>query len=220
MISKAFFRWSATCVLAGAVILAIGYLLRANIEKENIDEFASKQGLLSSIMVAAGSLFFLFGLPGLLASQNLYSSKSGIIGSTLSFTGIAGFHLGTLALYFVAPVLVTDNAATRALMYSDIPPFPRFAFFWALSLLLQVTGLLWIGVITFRKGGKSKASVLLMASSLVFLTAPFIYFPLIKPANTLAMAGFGLFAVSMLRSRGVRAFEPRGGQMKRQQQIV
>ena len=221
MISKAFFRWSATCVLAGAVILAIGYLLRANIEKENIDAFASTQGLLSSIMVAAGSLFFLFGLPGLFASQNLYSSKSGIIASTLTFTGIAGFHLGTLALYFVAPVLVTHNAATRALMYSDVPPFPRFAFFWALTLLLQVTGLLWMGLITFRKGGKSKAaSVLLMASSLVFLTAPFIYFPLIKPANTLAMAGFGLFAASMLRSRGVTAFEPRGGQMKRQQQIV
>src|SRR5690349_2869526 len=99
MINKSFFQWSAACVFAGAFILGMGYLLRTDIEKELIDEFASTQGFISSVMVAIGSLLFLSGLPALFLTQNLYSSKSGVIASILSFIGIASFHLGTLALY-------------------------------------------------------------------------------------------------------------------------
>ena len=202
MISRTFFRWSATCVIAGAVILGAGFLLRTNIEKELIDDFASTQGLVSSMMVAIGSLLFLSGLPALLLAKNFYSSRSGIIASILGFIGIAAFHLGTLALYFVLPVLVTHSPATRALVYSDEPPFPRFAIFWALSLLVQVAGLLWIGIKTLKDSDKQKInSVLLISGALLFLAAPFIYFPLIKPANTLVMLGFVLVAVSLLRSK-------------------
>jgi len=197
--NKTFFRWSALSVLAGAIILGTGYLLRADIDKKYLDEFASTQGFVSSIMVSAGSLFFLFGLPGLFATQNLYSSKSGIIASAFSFIGIAAFHLGTIALYFVAPVLVTHDAATRALMYSDEPPFPRFAIFWASSLMVQVIGLLWTGIKLWKVNSKW-SSFLLIAGGLVFLLAPFIYFPLIKVANSIVMFGFMLGALAILRS--------------------
>ena len=201
MINRSFFQWSAACVFAGALILGIGYLLRTDIEKELIDTFAGTQALISSIMVATGSLLFLAGLPALLFAQKLYSSKSGIIASILSFIGMAAFHLGTLALYFVLPVLVNHNAATRALVYSDEPPFPRFAIFWAISLLIQVTGLFWIGIKIWKNSGSQKpASVLLITGALLFLIAPFIYFPLIKSANTLVMLGFALTAISVLRS--------------------
>jgi hypothetical protein len=196
---KTFLRWSAFSVLAGAIILGTGYLLRADIDKKYLDEFASTQGVVSSIMVSAGTLLFLFGLPGLFAAQNLYSSKSGIIGSAFSFIGIAAFHLGTIALYFVAPVLVTHDAATRALMYSDEPPFPRFAIFWAASLLVQVIGLLWIGIKAWKQNSKLNSS-LFIAGALVFLFAPVIYFPLIKLANTIVMSGFVFTALAMLRS--------------------
>ena len=115
---------------------------------------------------------------------------------------MAAFHLGTLALYFVLPVLVNHNEATRALVYSDDPPFPRFAIFWALSLLIQVTGLLWMGIKMLKNSGKPKSgSLLLIAGALIFLLAPFIYFPLIKLANTLVMLGFMLAAISILLSK-------------------
>lgn len=202
MINKSFFRLSAACVFAGTLVLSIGYFLRTDIEKELIDEFASTQGLISSIMVATGSLLFLAGLPALFLVQNLYSSKSGIIASFLSVIGMAAFHLGTLALYFVLPVLVNHNAETRALVYSDEPPFPRFAIFWALSLLIQIIGLLWIGIKTWRSAGTQKiTSMLLIAGALMFLIAPFIYFPLIKYANALVMIGFAFAAITVLRSR-------------------
>ena len=205
---KLFFRWSASFVLAGALILSIGYLLRTDIDKKYIDEFASTQGLVSSIMVGSGSLLFLFGLPGLFVAQNLFSSRSGIIASAFGFIGIAAFHLGTLALYFVAPVLVTHNTATRALMYSDEPPFPRFALFWAASLLIQVIGLLWIGIKAWKNAANSKlSSLLLIAGALIFLMAPFIYFPLIKPANTLVMLSFALSAITILRAPAEKAVE-------------
>lgn len=200
--NKIFLRSGALCVLVGAIILAIGYLLRTNIEKEYIDEFASTQGLLSSILVAIGSLLFLFGLPALFVAQNLYTSKTGIAASALSFIGIAAFHLGTLALYFVMPVLVTHDATTRALVYSDEPPFPRFAMFWAGSLLIQVTGLIWIGIKALKNTVHSKwIAILLIVGGLIFLSAPFLYFPLIKPANTITMLGFSLWSVEVLKSQ-------------------
>lgn len=202
MINKSFLRWSAGCVITGALILTLGYLLRTDIEKEFIDEFASTRGFISSIMVAAGSLLFLAGLPAVFLMERLYASKSGIVASTLSFIGIAAFHVGTLALYFVLPVLVTHNAATRGLVYSDEPPFPRFAIFWALSLLIQVTGLVWMGIKTLGNSrSRNLTAALLIAGALVFLAAPFIYFPLIKPANTLVMLGFVLAAIPILRSK-------------------
>ena len=87
MINKSFFQWSAVCVFAGAFILGIGYLLRTDIEKEMIDEFASTQALFSSFMVAIGSLLFLSGLPAMFLTQNLYCSGGGIIASILSLLG-------------------------------------------------------------------------------------------------------------------------------------
>lgn len=200
MINRSFFAISLTCAIAGAILLGAGYLLRTDIQKELIDEFAGTQGLVSSIMVAAGSLLLLSGLPALFFAQDLYGSKTGVIASLLTFIGIAAFHLGTLALYFVLPVLVTHNANTRALVYSDEPPFPRFAIFWALSLLLQVIGLLWIGIKFWKKAGNQRlTSILLITGALMFLLAPFLYFPLIKYANTLVMLGFVVSAVSILR---------------------
>lgn len=198
MLSKTFFRWSAVSVLLGAVILSIGYLLRTNIEKELIDNFASTQGLVSSIMVAAGSLLFILGVPALFAWQNLYSTRSGFIASSFTLVGIAAFHLGTIALYFVVPVLV-KNPSTRALIYSDAPPFPRFALFWATSLLIQSIGLIWIGFKTRKTSLYS--SFLFIAGGLVFLSAPLVYFPLIKTANTLVMFGFSFFAISLLSKK-------------------
>lgn len=206
--NKTFFRWSALCVIAGAIILGTGYLLRTDIDKKYIDEFATTQGFVSSILVAVGSLLFLFGLPGLFTAQNLYGSKSGIIASAFGFIGMAAFHLGTIALYFVAPVLVRHNAATRALLYSYEPPFPRFALFWAISLLVLVTGLLWIGIKSWKNSGSLKLNpLLLIIGALIFLLAPFLYFPLIKPANTIVMLGFIFSSVTVLRSGGLQSVQ-------------
>lgn len=206
--NKTFFRWSALCVIAGAIVLGTGYLLRTDIDKKYIDEFASTQGFVSSILVAVGSLLLLFGLPGLFTAQNLYASKSGIIASALGFIGTAAFHLGTIALYFVAPVLVRHNAATRALLYSDEPPFPRFALFWAISLLVLVTGLLWIGIKSWKNSGSLKLNpLLLIIGALIFLLAPFLYFPLIKPANTIVMLGFIFSSITVLRSGGLQSVQ-------------
>jgi hypothetical protein len=200
--NKPFLRGGALCVLVGAAVLGAGYLLRSDVDKKYLDAFASTQGLISTFMVATGSLLFLFGLPALFATQKLFATKSGVIASAFSFIGMAAFHLGTLSLYFVMPVLVTHDAGTRALVYSDEPPFPLFAMFWAGALLLQVTGLLWIGIKGWKNASEWKlSSSLLIAGALIFLLAPFIYFPLIKPANTIVMLGFIFSALTVLRSK-------------------
>jgi hypothetical protein len=200
MNQKTIFKWSGICVVAGAVILSIGYLLRPYIEKQFIDEFAGTPVLISTIMVAAGTLTLLCGLPGILAAQIKQAGKGGLISGGISFAAIAAFHLGTLALYFVLPVLITANEATRQVVYSDIPPFPRFAMFWALSLLVQCIGLVWFAIKSWKANVYPRiSSSLLMMGSLVFIAAPIINFRLIKPANTLIMIGFMIMGIALFR---------------------
>ena len=190
MQQKTFLQWSAACTIIGASLLCTGYWLRTDIEKELIDNFASTQGFVSSVLVAAGSLFLLCGLPGIFYKYVKRRGKSAFIASGLSFVGIIAFHLGTLALYFVLPVLVTHNSGTRELIYSDIPPFPRFAIFWALSLLLQCTGLTWLGINVWKSSSHSRvAAAILITGALVFIAAPLYSFHLLKTANTVVMLG-------------------------------
>ena len=203
MINKTFFRWSAWSVLAGAVLLSMGYWLRPDIKRVYIDVFASQQGLISSLMVALGTLFLICGLPGVFARQGQLSGKGGLIASGLSFSGLAAFHLGTIALYFVLPVLINHNPETRALVDSDRPPFPRFAIFWAISLLVQSIGLAWMGMKTWRAELYPKpAAVLLILGSLLFLLAPVFSFETLKTANTLVMAGLCMKSIFILKENG------------------
>ena len=170
-------------------------------EKELIDSFASTQGLVSSLLVAVGVLLLITGLPGIFERQGRALGKSGLVASGLSLMGLAAFHLGTLALYFVLPVLVTHSAATRALIYSDVPPFPRFALLSATSLLLQTIGLVWLGIKSWKAGVYPKYAVsLLIAGSIVSFSAPFLSFHLLKPGTTLLLAGLMGNAIHLLRS--------------------
>ena len=205
MLTQTFYRWSALCTLIGAALLLTGYWLRTDIEKELIDNFATTQGLISSLFVAAGSLLLLTGLPGIFERQGRSLGKSGLVASGLSLMGLAAFHLGTVALYFVLPVLVTHNAATRALIYSDVPPFPRFALFWAVSLLIQTIGFVWLGIKSWKASVYPKATVaLLVVGAAVTFCAPFTSFHLLKPGTTLLLVGLMGFAIDLLRSVSVR----------------
>ena len=200
MLTKTFYRWSGLCTLFGTALLGTGYLLRTDIEKELIDNFATTQGLVSSVLVAAGSLLLITGLPGIFVRQSYAFGKCGLVASGLSLMGLSAFHLGTLALYFVLPVLVTHNAATRALIYSDVPPFPHFAVFWAASLLLQTIGIVWLSILSWRAAVYSRIAVLLLLTGgFVSFSAPFISFHLLKPGTTLLLAGLAGFAIHLLR---------------------
>jgi len=201
MLTKTFYRWSALCTLLGAALLLTGYWLRTYIEKELIDNFATTQGLISSLLVAAGSLLLITGLPGIFARQAQTTGRNGLFASGLSLMGVAAFHLGTLALYFVLPVLVTHSPATRALLYSDVPPFPRFAIFWAVSLLFQTIGFIWLGIKSWKAGIYPKTAVLLLITgTMVSFCGPFLSFHLLKPGVTLMLAGLMGFAIHLLRS--------------------
>jgi hypothetical protein len=153
-------------------------------------------------MVVTGILILLCGLPGILAAQIKQTGKGGLISGGISFAGIAAFHLGTLALYFVLPVLISANEATRQVVNYDIPLFPPFAMFWALSLLVQSIGLLWYGIKTWKANFYPRiSSALLMMGSLVFIAALIMSFRLIKPANTLVMIGFIVMGMALFRRK-------------------
>lgn len=200
--NKKFLRFAAFCILSGAILLSAGYPLRTDIDKKYIDALAGNRALFSTLLVGGGSLLFLFGLPAFFFVHKLYTTNGGITASALCFMGCAGFHLGTLALYFVTPVLVEHSAATRNLLYSDEPPFPLFALFWAFSLLMFAMGLIWMGIKGWKSTGPQPwASLLFTSGALVFLCAPLVYFPLIKLANTLVMGGFVLSSLDIFVRR-------------------
>jgi hypothetical protein len=182
-------RWSSICVIAGSILLTCGYWLRPYIEKEFVAEFAGEKALASTILVALGILLLLVGLPAVLSRQLI--SKGNIVSAGITFTGIAAFHLGTLSLYFVLPVLVAHSDDTMALIASDVPPFPYFAVFWAASLLIQFIGVLWLGINSWMAGIYPRGTAfLLIAGAFILLLAPVINFRLLQPGSTLIMAGF------------------------------
>ena len=199
MDNRKFYYYSTLCILIGTFTLTAGYWLRPDIKKELIDEFAGTTTLISSILVAAGTLILLCGLPAFFAKQYSSIGRSGLIASGLTFTGIAAFHLGTVALYFVMPVLVTHNAATRELIYSDSPPFPLFALFWALTLFIQSVGLIWLGIKLWKANRVPFiGALLMMAGGLTLICAPLISFELLKPATTIVMLSLAWCSVSMV----------------------
>ena len=194
------FRWCGWCLLTGASLLTIGYWLRPNIEKEFIDQFAGQPALVSSLLTGAGSLLLLLGLPGLFVRQLAHTGRGGLLSAGLTFTGLAAFHLGTLSLYFVLPVLVNHAPQTRSLLYSDAPPFPRFALFWAISLLVQVVGLSWYALQTFRARVFPRlAAGLLLTGALLLAAAPVLNFHLLQPATTAVMLGLAWCGMALLR---------------------
>ena len=193
-------RWCGRCLLTGAALLTAGYWLRPPIEKEYIDQFAGPAALASSLLTGAGSLLLLLGLPGLFARQMAQTGKGGLVSAGLSFTGLAAFHLGTLALYFVLPVLVHHAPQTRSLLYSDAPPFPRFALFWALGLLVQAVGLGWYALLTLRaRVFPRPAAGLLLTGALLLAAAPGLNFGLLQPATTAVMLGLAWCGAALLR---------------------
>jgi hypothetical protein len=164
-------RWSAICVIAGSIFLTWGYWLRPYIEKEFVTEFAGEKAFVSTILVALGVLLLLAGLPAVLSRQ--FITKGNIVGAGIAFAGIAAFHLGTLSLYFVLPVLVDYSDDTKALIASDAPPFPYFAVFWAVSLLIQFIGVFWLGINSWKVGIYPRAAAfLLITGAVILLLAP------------------------------------------------
>ena len=199
MLNRKFYYYSALCILIGTFTLTAGYWLRPYIKKELIDELADTTTLVSSILVAAGTLILLCGLPAFFAKQYTSIGTSGLVASGLTFIGIAAFHLGTIALYFVIPVLATHNTATRQLIYSDQPPFPLFALFWAITLFIQTVGLVWLGIKLWRASRVPFiGSLLMIAGGLTLLCAPLISFELLKPATTIVMLSLAWCSVSLI----------------------
>lgn len=202
-------KCSAICVFFGAVLLGTGYLLRIDIQKEEVFKMITNKALTSSLLVTAGSLMIISGFPGVFL-RHTATSVVGYVAHSMSFAGLAAFHLGTIALYFVLPVLVNYSDSTRSLIYSDEPPFPRFALFWATSLFLQSAGLIWLSVKIWKKTIFPKAvSLFLIAGALAFLAAPLTGFSLLKPANTILMIGLCIAAWARYKKvAGIRAEHP------------
>ncbi len=201
-ISKSIIRSSGLCIIAGAILLTAGYWTRPYSEKQFIQDFAGNTALGSSILVAVGILLLLTGLPVLFYSQMKDTNRPGFIALTLLFTGLAAHHLGTLALYFVLPVLANYSNDTYNLIAQDIPPFPRFAIFWALSFLIQVAGLIIYGIKMIRNTQYPRlATFALLAGVILLIASPPINFRLLQPSTTLVMAGFAGYGLTLMRQK-------------------
>ncbi len=201
-IGKNILRSSGLCVVTGSVLLTAGYWTRPYIEKELVLDFAQSTALYSSILVAVGILVLLVGLPALFYDQARERNKPRFIVFALSYTGLAGFHLGTLALYFVLPVLATHSNETFNLIAQDVPPFPRFAIFWAICLLIQVAGLIIYSINMIKNTRYSRvATFAVLAGAILLIASPPINFRLLQPALTLVMAGFAGYGLTLISNK-------------------
>ena len=204
--SKDISRSSGLCIIIGSILLSIGYWIRPYSEKQFVRDFAGSAALYSSILVAAGILMLLTGLPALFNQHMKEKNAPRFMAFAFTFIGLAAFHLGTLALYFVLPVLVNYSNDTYKLIAQDVPPFPRFAIFWAISLLIQVFGILAYGIKMLRSNVYPRtATFLMLAGALLLIASPPINFRLLQPAVTMVMAGFAWYGITLIGSIGVKA---------------
>ena len=204
-INKNIQRSSGVCIITGSILLSIGYWTRPYIEKQFVQDFAGNLAACSSILVAIGTLMLLTGLPTLFYSQIQERNPPRFLSLAFTFTGLAAFHLGTLALYFVLPVLATHSRDTYNLIAQDVPPFPRFAIFWAISLLIQVLGLAAYGINMLKSARYPRiATFILLAGAALLIVSPPINFRLLQPAVTLVMAAFALYGITLMRSNSAK----------------
>jgi hypothetical protein len=205
-INKNIQRSSGLCIIAGSILLCIGYWTRPYIEKQFVLDFAGDLAACSSILVGIGILMLLTGLPVLFFNQLQERNAPRFFSLAFTFIGLAAFHLGTLALYFVLPVLANHSKDTYNLIAQDVPPFPRFALFWAISLLIQVFGLIAYGIKMLKSTRYSRiATLLLLAGAALLIVSPPINFRLLQPAVTLVLASFSLYGFTLIRSTTVPA---------------
>jgi hypothetical protein len=205
-INKNIQRSSGVCIITGSILLSVGYWMRPYIEKQFVQDFAGSLAGYSSTLVAIGILMFLTGLPTLFYSQLQERNPPRFLSLAFTFTGLAAFHLGTLALYFVLPVLATYSHDTYDLIAQDVPPFPRFAIFWAISLLIQVLGLTLYGIKMLKSVLYPRvATFLLLAGAALLILSPPINFRLLQPAVTLVMAAFAWYGMTLVRSKTIQS---------------
>ena len=198
---KRVFITSGYLTTIGSALLTVGYWMRPYVEKQFVRDFAGNPALYSTILVGLGTLILLCGLPALFFSQMKSEHRPRFLWLALTFAGIASFHLGTLSLYFVLPVLVDYSKDTYDLIAQDVPPFPRFAIFWALSLLVQVVGLIPYGIKMLKiKIFPRVATIALIVGALLLIVSPAIDFRLLQPAVTLIMSGFLFYGIALIRN--------------------
>ncbi len=149
------YRLSGSALFFGALLSALGYLLKPVVGK-TLDFYFSPLYLPSTLLTFVGAIFLLMGLPGMYAWQSEKAGKLGLVGFIVSYVGLMVLEVGTGLLYAFIPPLLASNPATQFLVNQpkgggfEGQMGAAFLVFFLIGLLGSNIGGLLYGIATWR----------------------------------------------------------------------
>jgi hypothetical protein len=209
------YRLSGSALFFGALLSALGYLLKPEVGHD-LSWYSNPLYLPSSLLTFTGAIFMLLGLPGTYAWQAEKAGKLGVAGFIVSYVGLMVLEVGTGLLYAFIPPLLASNPATQFLVSQ-----PRgggfegqmgiaFLVFFLIGLLGSNIGGLLYGIATFRaRVFPRPAAVLIFGGVIVGFILSNINNPVIGDRPIILMlAGFAWCGLSLWVNR--RSKSPAG----------
>jgi hypothetical protein len=205
-------RLSGSALFFGALLSAVGYLLKPEVG-HTINFYFNPLYLPSSLLTFIGAVFMLLGMPGMYAYQAGQAGKLGVAGFTVSFVGLMVLEVGTGLLYAFVPPLLASNPVTQFLVSQpkgggfEGQMGIAFLIFFLIGLVGSNLGGLLYGIATYRARVFPRgASILIFGGVVVGFLLSIVNNPMIGDRPIILMlAGFawcGIFLRTGLWEKG------------------
>ena len=214
MSTNTLYRLSGAALFLGALLAALGYLLKP-VVGHDLSLYFNPLYQPSSVMTFVGASLMLLGLPGMYAYQASSAGKLGLVSFIIAYLGLIVLEVGMGLLYaFVPPLLASHPAAAFLINQPKGGGFegqlgPAFLVFFLIGLLGSNLGGLLFGVATLRAGVYPRwAAVLIFGGVIAGFLLSLLNSPLIGDRPIILMlAGFAGCGIT-LRTLNSRAPNP------------
>jgi hypothetical protein len=225
MTKASLYRLSGSALFFGALLSAVGYLLKP-VVGHDISFYFNPLYLPSSLLTFIGAVFMLMGLPGMYAHQARQAGTLGMAGFTVAFVGLMVLEVGTGLLYAFIPPLLASNFVTQFLVSQpkgggfEGQMGAAFLVFFLIGLLGSNLGGLIYGIATYRARVFPRgAAILIFGGVIIGFLLSIVNNPVIGDRPIILMlAGFawcGIFLWTGLREKGqagaLSEYSPREG---------
>jgi hypothetical protein len=178
MSSSTLFRLSGAALIVGVVLATVGFTLW-RIFGSSFEEFGAFR-ISTDLLLLAGALVLLIGLPGMYARQADQAGRLGLLSFVMVFLGLAAHEVSTAPLTIFVPPLLASRPETQPLVAQPDTLESELGTVWiayyATFLLIYYLGIVVLGIATLRaRVFRRWAAVLLIAGPLVsFLGGAFV----------------------------------------------
>jgi hypothetical protein len=190
MSSSTLFRLSGVALIVGSLLATVGFTLW-RIFGSSFEEFGAFR-MSADLLLLAGFLILLIGLPGMYAYQADRAGRLGLVSFVMVFLGLAAHEVSTAPLTIFVPPLLASRPETQALVAQPDTLETELGTVWiayyATFLLIYYLGIVVLGVATLRARVFPRWAAVLLISGppMLFLGGAFV--PVVQDVGLVAIA--------------------------------